>query len=371
MPSISNGKVERTIASADVRITAFKGVSAFLSWWEQSVPRALYLAFQDPRLMLVWERTLGLAMGAAPIVVRVDDAGGTPLLAVYLTIQKVGMLGVRTLSFMDADVCDYNAPILFEPLRRFEMSARELWRRIRLAVPNHDVVRLEKMSPTVQGAPNPLWLGADDAIGWTGHAMTLPSTWQQVVLEKGEHKIFKAATRNLRRLREQYPVRIVHADDAGSRENLFAALVAQKKRRFEETGVPDLFDTQPGYRAFYHSAAELTKAGIVHFSGLCVGDEFVATNLGFLDASAFYGVLTTFAKGPWERYSCGNVHLQLVIQWAIANGLATFDFGPGDGHYKLLWCDRHTPLSDLYETTSVKGHAREFLAGVRRALRPS
>jgi len=319
--------------------------------------------------MAVWERTLGAGLNAQSCIVRVDDAQGLPLFAVFLAVRRVGRLGTRVLSFMDAGVCDYNAPILFEPLRPIPVPLRVLWRRIQSAVPSHDIVSLEKMPSTVKGAPNPLWLLGDLSHPSRCHAMTLPLDWETFEREKGRHTIVKAARSNLRTLDKHGPTRMLIAEKPSEIDRLFDALVAQKRRQFKETGVKDLFDSVPGFEAFYRGSAGLANLGVTHLSGLCVGDEPVATIFGFLDRDYFYGVLTAYTRGQWARYSCGNLHIQMLLRWAIEHGLTRFDFGIGDENYKMFWCDQHVELHDTRRITSLKGHAHATLSNVRGKAR--
>jgi CelD/BcsL family acetyltransferase involved in cellulose biosynthesis len=337
----------------------FEGIGDFLSWWNSAKPAARFLAFQNPQIMDAWEKTIGAQTGAACYVLRVDDDAGVPLLAVFLSIQRQGRLGLRTLSFMDAGVIDYNAPILFEPFGRPMPAPQALWDAIRSSLPSHDFVALRKMPATVMNLRNPLFDARDQPHFCSGHAMSLPNDWAAVEREKGSHKHVKTIKRKARLLSQLGQVKMSVAETAAERNRILDVLIAQKNQRLAETGFAEM-SSFPGRDAFYHRCAAVSDPPVVHLSALCVDAEPVATLYGFLDRDCFYGVLTAFAHGPWARYSCGNIHLEHLIRWAIENKLKLLNFGTGDEDYKLYWCDQNIALVDWRGPASLAG--RLYLA---------
>lgn len=319
--------------------------------------------------MAVWERTIGTGSGARCHVVRLD-LNGAPLLAVYFALRPLNRRGLRLLTFMDGGVSDYNAPILFRPLPNAIPPAKRLWRHILAALPRHDRIELEKIPATVMDLPNPLWLADGKPHRTAGHVMTLPRVWDELMLEKGSSKIVKAAKRNYRQLGERGAVRLLVAQNLAERDRLLDAMLAAKRDQLRRMGVSDIF-ARSGVEDFYRQCAAIESPSITHVSGLLVNDEIVATNMGFVDAHRFCGVLTSFAKGPWARYSCGHLHLQMLLRWAAESGLHSFDFGIGDEDYKKFWCDRDVALRDMKRPVSLAGHAHDLfyrLRGHARAM---
>ncbi|MBN9590186.1 MAG: hypothetical protein J0G99_14425 [Alphaproteobacteria bacterium] len=99
---------------------------------------------------------------------------------------------------MNGAVCNYNAPLLFEPLGTVPLAHAMLWRRIRNALPRHNRLELKKFPPWLRARPT--------RCGWAGgashhtarHVINLPRDWQAVMREKNKHKIVQAAVSNLR-----------------------------------------------------------------------------------------------------------------------------------------------------------------------------
>lgn len=358
-----------TRSTAALDVTVHDSAAGFAAWWAAHRPAARFLPFQDPRVMAVWERTIGAGQDADCRVLRLD-IDGEPVFAAFFALRPLNRRGLRLLTFMDGAVCDYNAPILFEPLRTVPLAPAMLWRRIRNALPRHDRLELKKIPAMVKGAANPLWL-ADGASHLTaGHVMTLPHDWHALMEQKGKHKIVKAAVRNLRLLGEQGAVRMMVARNDAERDRLLDALIADKRAQLQRMGAGDLF-ARPGVEDFYRQCAAIEDPAITHLSGLMVEDTILATNMGFVDGERFCGVLTAFAQGPWARYSCGHLHLQLLLRWAVDSGLRHFDFGIGDEEYKKFWCDQEIALRDLAGPASVAGHAHDLfyrLRGQARAM---
>jgi len=343
--------------------TLHDSVADFAAWWAAARPQACLLPFQDPRVMAVWERTIGAGSGARCHVVRLD-LNGAPLLAIYFALRPLNRRGLRLLTFMDGGVSDYNAPILFEPLPNALPPANRLWRHIFAALPRHDRIELEKMPATVKHLLNPLWLADGKPHRTAGHVMTLPSAWDELMQEKGKSKIVKAAKRNYRQLNERGAVRLLMAHDLAERDQILDAMLAAKRDQLRRMGVSDIF-ARPGVEDFYRQCAAIQNPPITRLSGLLVNDEVVATNMGFVDAHHFCGVLTSFSQGPWARYSCGHLHLQMLLRWASESGLRSFDFGIGDEDYKKFWCDRDIALRDMQGPVSVAGRAHDLFYSLR------
>src|SRR5690242_18023770 len=69
--------------------------------------------FQCADILEAWIDTFGRARATQILLVLISDAAGQPLMALPLGIEKHG--GLSTLSFLDAGVSDYNAPVLYPP----------------------------------------------------------------------------------------------------------------------------------------------------------------------------------------------------------------------------------------------------------------
>jgi CelD/BcsL family acetyltransferase involved in cellulose biosynthesis len=132
--------------------------------------------FQCADVLRVWCDTLGAARGTKPCFVAVLDPHGVPLMLLPLGVERRG--GVRVLAFLDGDVSDYNAPILFpSPAAWSEGDVVRLWQALRRALPPFDVAVLEKMPERVADEPNPLLRLGPSSVAVSGHAARLIGAW--------------------------------------------------------------------------------------------------------------------------------------------------------------------------------------------------
>jgi CelD/BcsL family acetyltransferase involved in cellulose biosynthesis len=362
----SFGVAKGGLGAPDLEMRVYSSAADFAAWWRREQPAARFYPFQNPHVMSIWEKTVGVGMEADCHVVCAHNVEGAAVLAYYFAAVRRGRR--RVLTFMDGGVCDYNAPILFEPFCPIVESPEMLWQKMREVLPHYDMARLEKMPQDVLGVPNPLWPLADKGHAENGHVMRLPVEWAEIEREKGNRTSLQVWRRNQRRLAKFGEVTFMIPKDAGERERLFDLFVDQKKRRYLDMGVPDLFVEMPGFEAFYRGCLNEAQLDNIHLSALCVGDEVVATHFGFVDDRRFYYTMSAFQEGRWARYSCGNIHLEMLIRWGIERGLNSFDFGYGDEPYKSFWCDQIVELGDTSRIGSVREGVRQMFLAVNRRL---
>lgn len=337
----------------DLTITVYSSLTEFNTWWEQEAPPARFLVFQDPRVMVAWEKTRAPGINAQTFAIRVDDDNGDALFAMFLAIQNPNLLGERRLIFCDGGVCDYNAPIIFEPVRPLSVPIEDLWRRIRAALPAHDTVHLQKMVPTVKGAANPLWdLGVQDHPD-SGHTMDLPADWGTLESIKRNQGQIKTWLRRARQLNKVGTVSIITPKSEEESLQTLDLMFKNKKQWLHNTEKDDPFE-DPSVIEFYRECEKLSKFGLVQLTSLIIDDTILATNFSFVDKEELINVISSFTPGEWEHYSCGAVHLQMTIRLAIEQGLHVFNFGYGDATYKLLWCDGHIPLRDVEQYIGLR-----------------
>ncbi len=89
-----------------------------------------------------------------------------------------------------------------------------------------------------------------------------------------------------------------------------------------------------------HFAAHLALSGRAWLSTIDVDGEAVAAWYGFVDRNTLHYYQA--GRSPeWNKFGVGGVHLGLMIQRAIAQGLDRFDLLRGDEPYKADWSTGH------------------------------
>ncbi len=290
--------------------------------------------------------------------VKVTSPLGEPLMLVPLCIARRS--GMRILSFLDGGKADYNGPVLFSRHAWTREAMHELWRRILDALPPIDVVRLEKIPPTIDGLPNPFHMLAERPDVASTHGNRLDRPWPDV--EKGME--------NPKRLRkkERALARIAHvefliAEDAEQQEWLLGQLIDQKQRRYEEMRVAG-FTEKPEHLAFLrHATTVFAESGNLLLCALAADREAIAILWCLVKEGTALALINSHADGPWTRFSCGRLLDHRLIEHLHAHGFVYFDRGYGDEAYKLQNSDTTIPLFRHDEARSLKG--RLFLWGLR------
>jgi CelD/BcsL family acetyltransferase involved in cellulose biosynthesis len=369
-PSSAAPPHARTFAAADSpaaasvhHITVTSDLNDLANIWPRTgqMGEAHCHVFQRAELLQVWCDTVGKVRGTLPCFVAVHDTQERPLMLLPLGIER--RLGVRILRFLDADVVDYNGPIVFPHTPDWDAAEfHALWQRICAALPAFDVALLQKMPHRVGDLPNPLMrLGAlREPV--SGHQLSRAPTWK----EQEARLPHKASTqRKGRQLAKLGAVSFEVAEQPDDGHAFLEAMIEQKARRFAETRVPG-FEV-PGKLAFFREATRrLAPLGLIHLSAMKVGDAIVATHWGLLSDDRLYHLMPAYAGGAWTRYSPGRMLNDFLVQWSHERGLMV-DFGIGDESYKLDYCDITVPLHGLAQPRTAAGHAYlQVLQGLER-----
>ncbi|MFK4824386.1 GNAT family N-acetyltransferase [Paenochrobactrum sp. BZR 588] len=347
--------------------------------WPQGIAGETSLAqsliFQSKTFLAAWAKSYGARTDCKMLFVEVYDADNKPL--IFLPFAMRQQHGINTLTFTDHDVCDYNAPVLFQDFTLWSKTqVQALLNMILAALPPVDVINLQKMPQWVGEQPNPLFLISNQTHAEAGHFSTLDQPWQK--LEKSLHRIknTKQRYRNLLRM-GGFEFKIAETDD--ERHAFIAALIAQKQRRFVETNVPG-FHEHPEKQQFFELATDdFGQAQTLHLAALLMNGEIIATLWGLLDGKTYFGMMISHEAEHWSKYSPGMVLHYLVMQNLHEQGFAVLDLGVGDEAWKVNMCDGVRLLHNYKAALTLKGRltlmAKSLLTGLRstriwQAIRP-
>lgn len=339
-----------------IRVVVESDIARFASVWPRTTTptSSRRYVFQCADLVEVWCDTLGKAQKIEPCFVAVLDARDDPLLLLPLGIRR--RKGVRELVFLDADVSDYNAPVLFAGARAWDQSTmRAAWREIEDKLPDFDIAVLKKMPECVGDWPNPLrFLGTGRSVA-QGHGMTLPARWN----DRGERILpdSAGARRRERQMSKLGTVSIEIAGAARDASHFLDAMIEMKRRHYIEVRGVDLFESEPGYLEFYIEGTRRLLPGCVHLSALKLDGDILAAHWGHVLGERFYMLMPAFRRdGEWPRYSPGRVLNDFLIRWSVSQGLEMFDFGFGDEPYKDRYCNVIWHLRDAILPSTAAGH---------------
>ena len=323
-----------------------------------------FTIFQSLEFVDAWLLSFGKTLRWTPYFVEVSDATGAPMMLLPLCVER--HRGMRVLSLLDQGQADYTGPVLFGAHPWTMDSMRALWRRILQALPAVDVVRLEKIPPTIDGVANPLHLIAARPDVASAHGNRLDQPWADV--ERGiEYP--KQVLKKERSLLRTAPAKFVIVENADERARILEQLIVQKQRRFEEMRVAGYVE-KPEHLAFLrHATSAFAQSGNLLLSALMVGDEAIAVQWALVQGGVVLALVNGFEGGTWTRFSCGRILNYRLMKCLHERGFVYFDQGYGNEPYKLRSSDTTVPLFSDEEARTAKGwvflRAQQLRAAVR------
>ncbi len=332
--------------------------------------------FQTFAWQSTWQAHIGAPRGVVPAIVIGRRADRSILFIMPLAVE--GNRPFRRLTWLAADLCDYNGPLLAPDFAERVDAARfvQLWQEIEHLLLSRnelcfDAVVLEQMPASIGGQPNPfLALGA--TLNPSGaYVSRLSGDYDAYYLAKRSAARRKSDRWKQRRLADHGEVRFVTAEGASETGRVLDVLFAQKARSLARIGVADMF-AAPGRAAFFR-AVVAALGPIAHVSHLDVGPAVAAANVGLVFRGRYYHMLASHTDGEVGRFGPGTIHLQHLIADAIERGCGLFDFTVGDEAYKREWCDEELKLYDLRRAATPGGMVVALASGlaarVKRAIK--
>jgi CelD/BcsL family acetyltransferase involved in cellulose biosynthesis len=372
-PAVDNAPaLSPAAALGDVRIDVYEDLAAIERDWRAFEPQADCTVFQSFDWLAAWQRHIGVLNGVTPAIVVGRDGAGAIQILLPLAVRKAGI--VRELTWLGAELCDYNAPLLAANFsaridaKRFMALWQEIARCLQ-ALPSlrYDVVDLEKMPETVGAQQNPMRHLGGTMTPSGAYLTHLTGDWETYYTTKRSSATRRRDRTKRKKLSEFGALTFVTPTDAGDILHTLDTLMAQKARSFAHMGVANLF-AKPGHADFYRAlAADPATRPLVHVSRLDVGTTAAAVNLALTYRGCYYHLLASYDDGELSRFGPGAAHLHDLLHYAIDHGFKVFDFTIGDEHYKRDWCDTELKLYDYIAPATWRGAlvATPMLAGQR------
>lgn len=153
--------------------------------------------------------------------------------------------------------------------------------------------------------------------------------------------------RQKRRLAEKGELSLEVLSDVERAKGYLGEFIEIYDQRWKSAGQKSIFDRE-GVRAFYEKLIEKMAGSYLHFSLLKVGEEVISYHFGFQFDGWIYWYKPTY-KLEYEKLSPSKVHLSLLAQEGIEDGLTGIDLLSGDEPYKAQWANERRA------TTSIVG----------------
>ncbi|NGP16639.1 GNAT family N-acetyltransferase [Devosia aurantiaca] len=172
--------------------------------------------------------------------------------------------------------------------------------------------------------------------------------------------------RSRRRMEEALgTVELVRVQDAATLEHVHERFLEQRRERFDEMGVDNVFE-EPVFRAFFHEAA-LAGFGqerpplLVH--SLMANGVVTATSWGTTAGDHYSLYINSTESGDASRFSLMSILIADLMDDLIDMGITSFDIGLGDFHYKARWTEPQPVYNSLLPLTAAGRLAALALTG--------
>jgi CelD/BcsL family acetyltransferase involved in cellulose biosynthesis len=328
--------------------------------WRAFEQHADCTVFQTYDRVAKWQRHIGARRRLVPAIVLGRDADGGLLLILPLAIEARG--GVRRLTWLGSELCDYNAPLLAAQFSDQQSAQRFmlLWQDVAELLQSNpqfrfDLIDLQKMPETVGRQQNP-FRNLKVMVNPSGaHIATLSGDWDAFYAAKRSPATRKRERRQFRHLAEFGDIRFGDVEAREDIERTLTTIFEQKARSFARMGVENIF-ARPGHREFFFDIA--TDPGtreLVHLSRLDIGATIAAANVGLRFRDCYSLILSSYQDGDIARFGPGRAHLHELLRQTIERGFRCFDFTIGDEPYKRDWCDTEMKLYDYLAAATMRG----------------
>jgi CelD/BcsL family acetyltransferase involved in cellulose biosynthesis len=334
-----------------------RSIDAVAPQWREFETHALSHPFQCVDWLANWQATIGEARGTEPFIVVARDEEARIFLIAPLAIER-SLLG-RRLVWLGQTECDYNAPLVrADALAWLSPRAVEaLWQAIVKRAGRCDYAELAKQAPYLGAYDNPFARLSTSGHACAAHMTRLAGPWDAFHAAKRSRKSRRRLRDKLRSLQRQGAVDIRFAQGGADRRRILDWLIEHKHAQLSADGVSNVF-AEPQFRAFVRALGE---SGLVHerlvLATLEVDGEPAAVCMGLRHANRFYYVTAAYDAARYGRFSPGRILLERVIEQAVRDGLAWFDFTIGDEGYKADWCDVTMEMSNGYVPFTARGRA--------------
>lgn len=323
-------------------------------------------AFQTIAWLRPFYGQLAPALGLEPLFLRVSHRDASQPLMLWPLVRD-RRLGLSMLSFADAGISDYNAPLVVR-----EGLPPATWSRALQALRRQGhVLRLDKLQTRLGGPPSPLLAAMGTAaaeLSFGSWAVDLPRTFEDYERVALSAAFTKDLAMRWRRLQRKGNVRFELARTPDARRRAFEALVRQRARRFAETGRDDILG-RAEFRRCYEMAAVEEPGETVRLFTLAVDETVVAVMLAIDHEGTRHMVMPSFEAGEWKNCSPGNLLISMSIRDAIEAGLSRYDFTIGDETYKAGFGATRQPMHGGLLPLSFTGACAVHGVRLARALR--
>lgn len=343
-------------------LSIYQQLAEFELEWRELETHAYLTPFQSFDWVNCWLSKVGSEKNIHPVLIVIRNTLGAPALVAPMCIESIGPC--RVLTWLGAQINDYNAPILGSDdadCQQLLDQFRDIWSDVAEHLKSiekcaFDLVDFSKMPAFVGTVQNP-FVKLDVTLNSNrAHMTSLPVTWGEMYGRRSSNTRNRDRSK-LRRLNEFGEVKYLEPKTAPERLLVTRKLLQMKSHQLAEMGAKNRFEAE-NYRTFIEAVSGIDSN--IHISSLQIGANVVAANLGFMLNKRYYHFLMAYDHGEVSKFGPGSAHLRELLQFAIRSGAETFDFTIGDEAYKKDWCDIEMELYDHRGSQTFRGQIVVF-----------
>ena len=271
-----------------------------------------------------------------------------------LPLEIIKKFNLRILQWIGGKHSDYLGPILNKDFDLTKEDFIDLWKKIKLKIPNFDLIYFTKQPKTIDKLNNPFVIFFKNYTNSNTYNIILPKTWNeydQLILKK---KFRTQNTRSKKLLKKLGNLKFKILTNKSEKIEIIRELFIQKNLKLKSHGVTELLENED--LNFYTSFEKRNLDTIsTHISYLKLNEKIIAIHWGVLYKKRFYYLLPSMSEKNLEKYSPGRLLLSLLIRWSISKKFQIFDFALGDENYKKKWTNSESQLFDYLYLNNFKG----------------
>jgi CelD/BcsL family acetyltransferase involved in cellulose biosynthesis len=341
-------------------------------WRALECAPTLATPYQRYELLELWQRHVGAEAGFAPFIIVGFDAVGTPLFLLPLGCRQLGRWKVA--EFLGGKHANFNMGLWRRDLAA-TIGADALRAVLKRLAGRADLLMLRNQSLTWGGTTNPFALLPHQRAANLGFSGALARDFEALLRARTNAGTRKKMRKKERTLAGYGAVRFARADTVAQVHRVLDAFFKQKSARMRRIGVTDAF-AEAEVRRFVEAAATQRLADgnpLIELYALSVDGIIVATMAGIVGDGRFCGMFNSITDGRYAVESPGEQLILNLVRRCCERGLATFDLGIGEAHYKNLFCGDAEPLFDSFLPLSPAGRvlaaAAAFTESGKRAIK--
>jgi CelD/BcsL family acetyltransferase involved in cellulose biosynthesis len=355
------------VAGRIARVDVFNDMASAEPHW-RALERAQALAtpYQRYEFLALWQRHVGAEAGFTPFIVVGFDVLGTPLFLLPLGSRPLGAW--VAVEFLGGRHANFNIGLWRRDLAA-TIDAEALRAVLARLAGRADLMMLRNQSLTWGGTTNPFALLPHQHAANLGFSGALAPDFEALLRARTNAVARKKMRKKERTLASYGAVRFERAETVAQLHRVLDTFFKQKSQRMQRIGVADAF-AEAEVRRFVEAAAAARLADgnpLIELYALSVDDIIVATMGGIVGDGRFCAMFNSIISGPYAAESPGEQLILKLVEHCCKRGLATFDLGIGEAHYKNLFCGDAEPLFDSFLPLSPAGRVLGFAAALAEA----